>query len=305
MQCSYYPQLNASLQIPSSFIAEIIEIANNLHNEKTGDWTGIQNRLESAIIEKWHKLLYLGKNIVEIINSEEGFVVVKNLPFLLYERPVIDLLFLSLSTCLGKLTVHDDSKKIVWDVTPRHHTSERTLTFSELDGEAPLHTDSAFRKQPEEYFGLLVVAAAKIGGNSVLMRVDKVIQSLERSDLGSRCLAILRSDFPFRVPPAFANAENTKTILAPIIADSPVIRFRLDSIISGFKCYSELATPQRLWALNYFNSFIESYRDKIEFKLNDGDIIFVNNYTMLHSRTAFRDSHRLLLRVRVEKNALS
>lgn len=303
MQCLYYPQLSANYRIPSNFVDEISDIAHNLHNDnaKPEHYTKVQDALENAIKEKWQDLLYLGESIVSSLNSEQGFVVVKHLPFILYKRPVLDLLFLSLTTCLGKVTVHDDSKKLVWDVTLRPHVNGRVATFSELDVEAPMHTDSAFRQHPEEYFGLFVVSAAKSGGNSVVMRVDKVIQLLERSSLGAECLAILRSHvFPFRVPPAFANNNGNKIIEAPIITGSPLVRFRLDSILAGFKCRPELATPQRLWALKYFNNFIESYQDKLEFKLNDGDIIFVNNHTILHSRTAFQGNNRLLLRVRVE-----
>ena len=82
----------------------------------------------------------------------------------------------------------------------------------------------------------------------------------------------------------------------------PLIRFRLDTIEAGFKCCPELATPERLWALDYFNKFSQSYQNRIELKLTDGDIIFVNNHRVLHGRTAFSNNDRLLLRVRIDQN---
>ncbi len=106
------------------------------------------------------------------------------------------------------------------------------------------------------------------------------------------------------MPPAFIKAGKSNIILAPIVADNPIIRFRLDTIEAGLKCYPELATADRLWALEYFNNFLKTYPNKIQFKLDDGDIVFVNNHKVLHGRTAFTGGDRLLLRVRIDQNNL-
>jgi hypothetical protein len=304
MQCLNYPKIDTCFRgVPTKFIASIAEISGDFHNKISGSTTVIQKALEGAIAEQFPPLLDLGSKIASYLNSQEGFVIVKHLPFLDYPRPLVDWLFLALTACLGKLTVHNDVKQLIWEVTPRTLVSSREPTFSELNVAAPWHTDSAFRRYPEAYFGLFAMKTAKIGGHSLVMQADKAIAALRKTDEGEQCLAILRSEiFPFRVPPAFTGVDKTTNVIyAPILRTSPLIRFRFDSIVSGFKACPELLTPTRLWALNYFHHFLESFDSKFEIKLDEGDIIFINNHKLLHGRTAFVDRDRLLLRARVEE----
>jgi alpha-ketoglutarate-dependent taurine dioxygenase len=303
MQCLELPKIGANFnRVPTKFLAEISAIAGDFHNKISGNALAIQTGLEEAIAQQFPQLLDLGDKIVSYLNSKEGFVIVKNLPFLHYPRPLVDWLFLALTSCLGSLTIHNDSKQLIWEVTPRC-SNGREQTFSELNGVAPWHTDSAFRRCPEEYFGLFALKTAKIGGHSLVMNAEDAIASLKKTDAGAQCLAILRSEiFPFRVPPAFRGDESdTSIIYAPIIRISPFIRFRLDTILSGFKSRPELMSVDRLWALNYFQHFLDTYKRKVEVKLDEGDIIFINNHKLLHGRTAFVGSDRLFLRARVEK----
>lgn len=303
-----YSVFNASAyDVPQLFLSKVSELAFNQQTNKRSDWTTIPNCLQQIITENWSELQTLGHKISQILESEQGLVVVKNLPFRYYPRPLLDYLFASLALCLGSLTVHNSSQNAIWEVKPRSHHEGRELTFSELNTDAPLHTDSAFRLYPERYFGLWAIASAKQGGNSTAIKVSQLIESLKRSTSGRRCLDILRSEnFPFHVPPAFANNPHQSEIIqAPILANSPLIRFRLDTVMKGFQYYPELATPERLWAVKYFEQAIDTYPDKLEFKLNDGDVVFFNNHTMLHGRTAFSDCQRLLLRIRIQQHCIS
>ncbi|MDJ0686951.1 MAG: TauD/TfdA family dioxygenase [Xenococcaceae cyanobacterium MO_188.B32] len=305
MQCLEHPVLDINkFTLPAKFLTEISWLAQEISENRMNDWSAIQSRLKTIVQEKIPRLEELGIQIVQRLNSEQGFVIVKGLSFHLYKRPIADYLYLSLAAHLGKFTVHSNSKNVIWDVTPRPLLNQRKPTFSELDAEAPLHIDSAFRHKPEEYFGLFAIKSAKEGGNSIIVKANDLIQSLQSSSFGVQCLRILREqNFPFQVPSAFVGAGKSNIILAPIVADKPLIRFRLDTIEASFKCYPELATPARLWALGYFERFIKSYENKIEFKLTDGDMVFVNNHKVLHGRTAFSQNDRLLLRVRIEQNS--
>lgn len=300
-----YPVLNAeTYSFPSKFLTEISGLIQEASANRITNWHDIQAQLKTVVDRKLPSLLALGTQISQIIDSEQGFVIVKGLPFHLYKRPVADYLYLSVAAHLGQFTLHSNSQNVIWDVTPRPFLGQRKPTFSELNGEAPLHIDSAFRQKPEAYFGLFAVNSVKEGGRSIIVKANDLIQSLQISSLGMQCLKILREqNFPFQVPPAFVKEGQSNLILAPVLAEAPLIRFRLDTIEAGLKCYPELATTDRLWALDYFNKFSRSYHQRIEFKLNDGDMVFVNNHKVLHGRTAFANKDRLLLRVRIDQNS--
>ncbi len=303
-----YSVLNANAYaVPQNFLNRVSELALKQSINKNLDWQTISHYLQQAITEEWSELKNLGNKIIRILESETGYVVVKNLPYGDYERPQIDYIFASLALCLGCLTVHNSSNNTIWDVTHRSDSCGRERTFSELNIEAPFHNDSAFRILPEKYFGLWAIKAARDGGNSTAIHVRQLVEYLEKSSSGQKCLDILRFyNFPFRVPPAFAaNPDEPKVIEAPILAQSPLIRFRLDTIMKGFQQRPELATPERLWAVKYFDRIVRTYPDKLEFKLNDGEVVFFNNHTMLHGRTAFSDRQRLLLRIRIDGGGCS
>ncbi len=306
MQGKNYSILNVDrYSFPLKFLSEISEFVLELAERDISDWQEIQNRLKFLVKEQLPWLNELGTQILQILEFESQFVLIKGLSFHLYKRPIADYLYLALAAHLGQFTVHDNSKKVIWDVTPRHSSSNRKLTFSELNSEAPLHIDSAFRNQPEKYFGLLAINSAREGGHSVIVKAKEVVESLNSSFLGQQCLTILRQqEFPFEVPPAFIKTGKSNIILAPILADNPIIRFRLDTIEAGLKACPELATADRLWALEYFNNFLKAYPNKIQFKLDDGDIVFVNNHQVLHGRKAFTGGDRLLLRVRIDQSNL-
>ena len=299
-----YSVLNATAySVPQSFLHRVLALAFKQSTKQRHNLQEIPNFLQKAVTEEWRDLQTLGTKILRILASEPGFVVVKNLPFRNYQRPIIDYFFTSLALCIGNITVHDSSNKMIWTVACRSDLQGREATFSELNTIAPFHTDSAFRQVPEKYFGLWTIKAATDGGNSTAINSKQVIESLADLVSGRECLEILRHDnFPFHVPPAFAsNSDEPQIIQAPIVADSPLIRFRLDTIMKGFKYCPELATPERLWAVKYFDRFLQGYCDKLEFKLNDGEVVFFNNHTMLHGRTAFKDRDRLLLRIRIDE----
>jgi hypothetical protein len=287
--------------VPKQFVKKISQLAREKTINPQMSWSEVSSYLQTAIAQEWNDLSILGNKIVNILESEAGFVVIKNLPFNNYPRPLIDYLFASVSLCLGNITVHNSSNNAIWDVTPCCDTRGREPTFSELNVAAPLHTDSAFRILPEKYFGLWAIETARHGGTSLAIKIEGLIKFLQGSASGKQCLDLLSShQFPFRVPPAFANTkQGVEIIQAPILADSPSIRFRLDSLMAGFKYHPELATPERLWAVKYFERALECYPERLEFKLNNGDVVFFNNHTTLHGRTAFTERKRLLLRIRI------
>jgi hypothetical protein len=294
--------LNANnYNVPNHFLRKISQLRTETIANPQISWKTISSFLQTAVADEWNDLQSLGNNIVNILESEQKFVVIKNLPFRNYPRPLIDYLFASLSLCLGNITVHNSSNNPIWDVTLRD-TGGREPTFSELNVEAPLHTDSAFRLVPEKYFGLWAIQTARRGGKSTAIEIERVIEFLKASALGRQCLDLLSSrKFPFCVPPAFATTQQgVEIIQAPILGDSPSIRFRIDTLMAGFKHHPELATPERLWAVKYFEGALNNCPDRLEFKLNDGDVVFFNNHTMLHGRTAFSDRKRLLLRIRID-----
>ncbi|MBI2451607.1 TauD/TfdA family dioxygenase [Candidatus Pacearchaeota archaeon] len=262
----------------------------------------LYNALRKNIIVKWPELFKFTKEVRRKLETNNRFVVIRRFPFLQYSSYIRDFLALSFALCIGRPTptdVHDE--KIIWNITPRK--VEYAPTISENSALAGLHTDSQYRKNPEKYVMLFAVRRARKGGLTTILDGKRAIYTLRKKSEGRKCVKILSSNlFPFRVPTAYTKqrSENVpEVIFAPIIAKKPLVRFRFDTLSNGFECCPKMRKPEIIWAINYFNRYVEKHPEKLIFGLNKGEILITNNHEILHGRTAFNDKKRLLLRIRI------
>lgn len=249
------------------------------------------------------------KKVKKALTEGPGFAILTGLPMDGLAREDIDLLYTAVATMFGDITLHGGKNKLVWEVTPNQEVGERQRTFSELPYEAPLHTDSSFLRRPEDYFALLALREAEDGGNSIVIPIRQVLKELAREARGPAVIKTLKQPFPFELHAAYdsqAGLPNAvRVITAPILEKGPKIRYRFDSIEAGLHHRPDLATPERVAALHYFDAFIRRFLNSNQagLRLRRGDMLIGNNRTVLHARTAFLDPNRLLLRVRMTERS--
>lgn len=79
------------------------------------------------------------------------------------------------------------------------------------------------------------------------------------------------------------------------------IRFRVDTFEKAIAENPDFCTPKQIEAYDVLKGIILN-SDKIKhFYLENRDLVFINNKTMLHGRSSFTDSDRHLLRIRINK----
>lgn len=291
-----------SLRVSRRALAEIQRLSAQYGNLEKLPHIFFQDFVE----KEFPSLALLSSKIRSLLGKGRRFVVLNKLPFTRYKPEIRDFLFLALASCIGRPTATDQvERKILWEVTSRSYLPESQIpTVTEHNLKADLHTDTSYKDRPERFVALFAIRSATDGGGlSQILDGREILRKLARSSDGEECLKALSSlPFPYRVPTSFTKArkeEEPETILAPIISDIPLIRFRYDTIMDGFKCLPSYATKDALWAVNYFHEVLEN-SFKLTFRLNAGEMLLTNNYEILHGRTAFRDIRRLLLRIRMD-----
>jgi len=293
-------------QVPDRFVSTLTEYCAAEHDRARALGVGVpfesedgQEVLALAVAAYWPSLFELARLVRDMVGLDPGCVVLRGLGFNRYPRHVRDSLVLALTAAIGKPTDHNADKRVLWPVSPRDMGSNYRTTFSEEAGEAPLHSDSAFAPDPEKFGCLYVVREAEDGGGlSVLVNVRRVVADLATTEAGRECLTILRDrEFPFWVPDAFFKDE--RIVLAPILGERPLIRFRYDSLMNGFELRSDLRTNERLWAIEHFRVAAGECQTRITFALRRGEALIFDNHNLLHARTNFTDPDRLLIRVRM------
>lgn len=254
----------------------------------------------------WPELYELSALVRHMVALEPACALLRGLGYNQYPQPIRDTLVLALTRGVGKPTDHNRDKRVLWPVKPRADEVKKTVdyktTFSEEAGEAPLHTDSAFARDPEKYNALFVVKQATEGGVSVLLNVPRLVDDMARTVEGRECIDILRgSEFPFRVPDAFYKDE--RIVTGPVLGDGPFVRFRYDCLMAGFALREDLRSNERVWAIEHFRAMAESSEARVFYHLQPDEAIIIDNHIMLHARTDFRDQDRHLIRVRMHAAA--
>lgn len=215
--------------------------------------------------------------------------------------------YLKLCKEIGEPIGHDRAGTVIWDIKSRGAGGDgnKVITYSEHNHEADLHTDSQYSEYPEDYFGLLTLHKARCGGGeSYLLSLEDLLHELASTAAGREAIQVLQTtNYPFIVPNVFRKKEGDKPEFnfGPVLRDGE-IRFRIDTFEKALVAAPNLCTPRQLSAFTRLKECVRSSPSTKKFFLEDGDLIFINNKTMLHGRGSFTDADRYLLRIRMNKH---
>jgi hypothetical protein len=226
-----------------------------------------------------------------------GLCLVRGLPVDRYERDDVALILAGIGAHIGTTASQSASGDMVVDVMDMSHTGDvRRVYRSPLPQH--LHTDSI------DVTGLLCMRQARLGGTSLLTSSFAVHNAIlaERPDL----MPALYRGYHHRRSGLGSTGEPPLSA-RPI----PVFGMRDGNLVCYFnaipigKALTEDKTendPLALEAFEFFNA--TAARDDLlhEMILEPGDLLFLNNRTVMHGRTAFEDFEqvdrkRLMLRL--------
>ena len=145
-----------------------------------------------------------------------------------------------------------------------------------------LHSDESFCLRPARWVLLHCWQPAERGGDTLLLAVEEILEQATREV--RIALEQLRLPYP---------CGDRVTI-----ETSGVLRFNAEEIESAaLRRGVPLSLPQRAWLARFEQRFA---RQASRLRLNAGDLLIIDNWRMLHGRTAFdASSGRLLKRLRV------
>ncbi len=154
--------------------------------------------------------------------------------------------------------------------------------------ELKFHTDNSYNDTPPDYVALLCLAQAKSGGlsrvmsfhtahNALLERRPEALPRLYRPFWFDRQREYFPGDSPIRAAPVFERGEE---LLA---------RFSLHQIRSGYALKGEPIDNDGEAALAGLVDIFDDAALSVDFALEPGEMQFVHNRALGHSRTAFVD----------------
>lgn len=236
------------------------------------------------------------------INKWVRFCIVKWLHFSDMIQHGKEALLLWFSQVLWAPTYTDTVwKNIIRKVNPRKRLNLNYKTISEVSWKAWFHTDSQFFPYPEDTFLLACERPANTWWESLLIDWRKLKNNIQQDNF-ELFQQLCTFKVPFRVPSSFTRSwtdESIEIYQSRIFDQKPLIRYRLDTAERGLwiiKQDNEKIKEMLAWLEKYFTN------DRIlTHKLEKNDILICNNHELLHARSDFTDSDRLLYRIRLNR----
>ena len=233
------------------------------------------------------------------LNHGRGFSVIRGIPVERYALDDIKAIYWGIGTHLGNPVFQNKKGDLVSHIEDRGDDyTQRNIRLYTTAAAANPHND------PSDVVGLLCVRTAPSGGTSMIASATSIYNRvLEKHP---QFLEVLARGFPHDLRGEGASRSANET--TPAI---PVFSYHDGKLSCCLNSKSnrtareqqgEPLTPFELEAIRCVEDYVVDPELSLTMDFRPGDIQFLNNYVILHTRTAFEDGRelgerRLLLRL--------
>jgi alpha-ketoglutarate-dependent taurine dioxygenase len=226
-----------------------------------------------------------------ILKEGVRFAVVDRLPVEDMSKPEAETIYWLLSSMVCRPVAQKLDGTMIYDV---HDTGQQALPGSGIrpdktNIEIRFHIDNAYNTTPPEIVGLLCLKTAKSGGVSRVLSFHTVHNALLARH--KELLPRLYQPFWFDRQREFFPGD-ADTFSAPVFTvddDELKARFSVHQINSGYAMKGAPVDNEGATALAATLDIFEDPEVSIDFEFQPGEIQFVDNRTLGHSRTEFED----------------
>lgn len=229
------------------------------------------------------------------LQSGRGFVVIKGLPIDAYTQQEACAIYLGIGSFLGATLPQNVKGEQLYSVRDEGYNISKDygtvgVRFSKTTAGLHFHTDSApvLMGNTPDIVGLLALQIAKSGGESAIVSAKTAhnVMLKERPEYLERLYGCYHFDRRAELRPG-----ESPTLLAPVFTHkgSLQVRYFRFYIPKGHEIAGVPLTGADLEPLDFFESVMNREELPVTFGLERGDMQFVNNTFILHSRTAFQD----------------
>jgi hypothetical protein len=225
-----------------------------------------------------------------ILDQGVRLAIVDRLPLAEMDAGEATAIYWLLSSMVSRPVAQKLDGTLIYDVLD---TGQQALPGSgvrpdKTNIEIRFHNDNAYNQSPPDYVGLLCLHQAMSGGHSRVLSFHSAYNALLAEY--PNCLPRLYQPFWFDRQREFHPGESP-VFAAPVFENCEELkaRFSVHQINSGYTMRGELVDPDGEAALDAMLEIFQDDRLPIDFDLEPGQIQFVDNRALGHSRTAFVD----------------
>jgi alpha-ketoglutarate-dependent taurine dioxygenase len=217
-----------------------------------------------------------------------GFAVLDRVPVAQYRREEGQAIGWILANLIGRIVAQKQDGTRLYDVRDTGKTIGHGVRRSITNLEQQFHTDGPWLSLTPSLVGLYCLQPAAEGGMSRCASLVTVFHALR-----DRLALVDRLRQPFWWDRQAEHAEGEAPCSrAPIYwsaGDRVQARYYDDYVRKGHALAGAPLDPSGAAALDAMREVIEAEESWIEFHLEQGQLLYLNNGQIAHSRTAFRD----------------
>jgi len=229
------------------------------------------------------------------LESGRGFVVIRGFPIGRYSDEEAAIIYWGIATHLAKPIPQNAKDEYLFSVRDEGYNFQRDygatgVRISRTASAIDFHTDSsaAYAGYTPDIVSLLALQTAKAGGMTAIVSAQTIhnILRAERPD----CLQRLYAPYYFDRRAELRPGESP-TLFAPVFTYGRglAIRYFRFNLMKGHETAFAPLTAEDNEAIDVLESVSRREELAVSFPMERGDIQFVNNRFVLHSRTAFED----------------
>jgi hypothetical protein len=225
-----------------------------------------------------------------ILDHGVRFAIVDRLPLADLSLEAATAIYWLLSSMVARPVAQKLDGTLIYDVldTGRAALPGSGVRPDQTNIELKFHTDNSYNTTPPDYVVLLCLRPSKQGGHSRVASFHTLHNALlaRRPD----CVARLHRPFWFDRQREFHVGE-APVFSAPVFSGGAELhaRFSAHQIRGGYALKDEALDPEGATAMRELLDLFEDETLSADFDLEPGQMQFVDNRVLGHSRTAFED----------------
>ena len=232
----------------------------------------------------------LMERVRETLVDGPGIAVVDRFPVERYAADDAKTIGWLLASLLGRIVAQKWDGTRLYDVKDSGRPLGYGVRRSVTNLEQPFHTDGPWLWQPPAFVGLFCLATARAGGES---RVTSLVSAHNAMRARHRRL-LDRLYAPFHWDRQAEHAtDDVRWATHPVFASDGgalAARYYDDYIANGQRLAGAPLDAEGEDALAALREIVDAPEHWVEFRIEQGQLQYLNNRQVAHSRTAFRDS---------------
>jgi len=218
------------------------------------------------------------RGYAEEMENGKGFLLLRGFPIDRYSDEDIETIYYGLGLHLGTPVCQNLKGDLLGNVMNVGDITKKETRVYETNAYLPYHTDLS------DVFGLICLRKAKSGGLTSLVSSAAVYN-------------VILEQYPeylgvFYRPMYYAHLGKDSSNKAPVFSyhDNKLsCRYLRQYIELGHEMQERPLSRVEVEAMDKFDEIIHDPEIRLDMMMEPGDMLFANNYSVMHSRTSFED----------------